>query len=93
MQKFIVTSEGKFRFGDVTLHKELLAPGETCIGGGVYEFDYVGSRMLLSGKSYDFGRVKWSMIDQLKLPSALRGLAIYYEDIPVEEFAGIEYEE
>lgn len=92
MQKFIVTGDGKLKFGDVTLHKNLLATGETCIGGGVYEFDYVGGRMLLSGKSYDFGRVKWSLVDRLMIPSGLRGLAIFYEDIPLEEFAEIVYD-
>lgn len=92
MQKFIVTGEGKLKFGNVTMHKDLLCWGETCIGGGVYEFDYVGNRMLLSGKSYDFGRVKWSMVDELKLPSGLRGLSIYYEGIPIEEFAQVSWE-
>lgn len=92
MQKFIVTGEGKFKFGDVNLHKELLAPGETCLGGGVYEFDYVNGRMLLSGKSYDFGRVKWSLVDKLIIPSGLRGLSIFYEDIPIDGFAEVIYE-
>lgn len=92
MQKFIVTSEGILKFGDVTMHKNLLGAGETCIGGGVYEFDYVAGRMLLSGKSYDFGRVKWSLVDKLRIPSGLRGLSIFYEDIPIEEFAAVVYE-
>lgn len=89
MQKFIVTGEGKLKFGDVTMHKDLLDRGETCIGGGVYEFDHVGGRMLLSGKSYDFGRVKWSFVDELLIPESLSGMSIFYEDIPIEEFAEI----
>ncbi len=92
MQKFIVTSEGRFKFGDVIMHKDLLDAGETCIGGGEYEFDHIGGRMLLSGKSYDFGRVKWSLIDKLKIPSGLCGLSIFYEDIPIEEFAETIYD-
>lgn len=91
MRKFVVTGDGVFRFGDVNLHKQLLAPGESCIGGGVYEWDYVGNRMLLSGKSYDFGRVKWSMVDTLLLPESLRGMEILYEDIPLRDFAPIAY--
>lgn len=92
MQKFIVTGEGKLKFGDVTMHRDLLDAGEMCIGGGVFEFDYVGGRMLLSGKSYDFGRVKWSMVDKLTIPSSLSGLSIYYEEIPIEEFANVNYD-
>jgi len=92
MQKFIVTSDGRFRYGDVRLHKNLLLPGEDCIGGGMYEFDYPGSRMLLWGESYDFGRVKWSWLDTLILPSALRGLRIEYEDLPLTDFVSLEFE-
>ena len=92
MQKFIVTSAGRFRFGNVGMHRDLLAPGEYCLGGGMYEFDHVGSRMLLYGKSYDFGRPKWADIDRLLLPSSLAGLAITYEDIPLQDFVGIDYE-
>lgn len=91
MQKFIVTSDGKLKFGDVHLHKQLLAPGESCIGGGVYEWDYVGNRMLLSGKSYDFGRVQWSLVDTLELPDSVRGMEILYEDIPLSQFATLQY--
>lgn len=91
MQKFIVTSDGRLKFGDVNMHKQLLAPGESCIGGGVYEFDYIGRRMLLSGKSYDFGRVQWGLVDTLLLPEILRGLDILYEDIPLAEFATVAY--
>lgn len=92
MQKFIVTGEGRLKFGNVSMHKDLLEIGETCIGGGIYEFDYVGCRMLLSGKSYDYGRVKWSLVDQLTLPSRLQGLSIFYEDIPIEDFAKVSYD-
>lgn len=91
MQKFIVTADDKFKFGDVNLHKQLLSPGESCIGGGMYEWDYVGNRMLLSGKSYDFGRVKWAYIDTLALPECLRGMDVLYESIPLSDFAAITY--
>lgn len=74
------------------MHKQLLAPGEACIGGGMYEWDHVRNRLLLSGKSYDFGRVKWSLIDTLQLPESLRGMDILYEDIPLSDFAAIAYD-
>lgn len=91
MNKFIVTSEGKFRFGDVNMHKDLLLPGEDCIGGGMYEFDYAGERMLLWGKSYDFGRVKWSFVDTLIIPENLQGLRIEYEDMLLSDLVEMRY--
>lgn len=60
--KFILTNTDRLRLGRVNLHKELLLPGEYCLGGGFYEFDYVGGRLLLSGKSYDFGRDRKSVV-------------------------------
>lgn len=92
MQKFIVTSDGRFKYGDVSMHRDLLSPGEQCIGGGMYEFDHVHNALLLSGKSYDFGRVKWGYLDSLSMPAALRGLDIFYEDLPISAFADIKYE-
>lgn len=86
MRKFIVTADGHFKFGDVNMHKDLLSAGEDCIGGGIYEFDYVGGRMLLSGKSYDFGRVQWYSVDTLYLPESLRGLTLEYCDLPITDF-------
>lgn len=88
MRKFIITSEGDFRFGDVRMHKDLLQGFDVCKGGGSYEFDYVSNRLLLSGRSYDFGEPQWDYIDVLKVPEVLRGLAILYEnhalDVPIE---------
>lgn len=86
MRKFIVTADGIFKFGDVNMHKDLLSPEEACIGGGEYEFNYVDSRMSLSGKSYDFGRVKWSLIDRLLIPESLSGLDLYYCGLPITDF-------
>lgn len=91
MNKFIVTSDGRFRFGDVRLHKQLLQPGEECIGGGMYEFDYTGSRMLLWGESYDFGRVKWSWLETLTLPTSLEGMSIEYEGLPLSDFVPLRH--
>lgn len=87
--KFIVTGEGRLRLGNVALHRDLLRPGESCIGGGMYEFDYVNMRLLLSGRSYDYGRVKWSWIDHLVVDSSLSDISIYYEDLPITDFVPI----
>ncbi|MBO4944775.1 MAG: hypothetical protein J6C91_05920 [Muribaculaceae bacterium] len=76
--KFILTNTDRFRLGRVNLHRDLLKPGEHCLGGGFYEFDYVNGRILLSGKSYDYGRPKWHCFDQLYVPKAYEGLRLVY---------------
>ena len=91
MQKFIVLNTGEFRYGDVTMHRDLLRADEDCIGGGMYEFDWVNKSMLLSGRSYDYGRVKWDWIDELLLPSQLEGITVYYEDLPLTDFVKVRY--
>ena len=48
--------DGYFRLGMVNQHKHLLKPGDQCIGGGYYHFDFVSNRILLDRESYDFGR-------------------------------------
>lgn len=91
MQKFIITQNGVFRYGNVRMHKDLLEPGDMCYGGGFYEFDYVSNRLLLSGRSYDFGKPKWNYLDVLKVPAVFRGMTILYEDEPVGDLVQIEY--
>ena len=78
--KFIITSGGHLRLGMVTLHRDLLMPHEDCLGGGFYEFDYAGNRLLLSGKSFDYGPPRWGKIDVLLVPEAMSGLTIIYRD-------------
>lgn len=78
--KFIITSGGHLRLGMVTLHRDLLMGHEDCLGGGFYEFDYVGNRLLLSGKSYDYGPPRWSKVTTLWVPEAFRGVSIIYRD-------------
>ena len=34
LPKFIITMDGYFRLGMVNQHKDLLLPGDQCIGGG-----------------------------------------------------------
>ena len=96
--KFIITLDGVLRLGMVNLHKDLLQPGDHCIGGGYYRFDYIANCLLLDRASYDYGTPKWHLLDTLKVPSVYRGLCIvysyddsYHEDILVSDELQIEY--
>lgn len=84
--KFIITADGFLRLGMVNMHKDLLLPGDECIGGGYYQFDYVSNRLILDRKSYDYGKPKWHWLDILKVPSVYRGLQIVYIYDDGEEF-------
>lgn len=78
LPKFIITTDGHLRLGMVNQHKDLLKPGDQCIGGGYYQFDWTANRLLLDRASYDFGRPRWHLLDRLKVPVAYRGLSIIY---------------
>ena len=41
LPKFIITMDGYIRLGMGDQHKHLLKPGDQCIGGGYYTFDFV----------------------------------------------------
>lgn len=91
-------SVATFRLGMVNQHKDLLKPGEQCIGGGYYHFDYTANRILLDRESYDFGRPRWHLLDTLRVPSVYRGLRLVYayddnfhDDFNVSEELNIEY--
>lgn len=99
LPKFIITMDGHLRLGMVNQHRDLLRPGDECIGGGYYTFDYVSNRVILDRSSYDFGRPQWHLLDALRVPSAYRGLQIVYKyddgfhnDFRVSEELRIEYE-
>ncbi len=79
--KFILTKDGTLRFGMVNLHEDLLQVGDRCLGGGYYEIDPMGYRLLLDRESYDFGPPRWDMVDSLRLPSDYRGLKVIYRHI------------
>ena len=79
LPKFIITLDGYFRLGMVSQHMDLLKPGDQCIGGGYYAFDFVSNRIILDRESYDFGRPKWHLVDTLKVPSTYRGLRLVYK--------------
>ena len=79
LPKFIITMDGHFRLGMVSQHKDLLKPGDQCIGGGYYRFDFISNRIVLDRESYDFGKPKWHLLDTLIVPSAYRMLRLVYE--------------
>ena len=109
LPKFIITMErlrvgerssgiGVLRLGMVNQHKDLLKPGDQCIGGGYYTFDFVSNRIILDRSSYDFGRPRWHLLESLKVPSTYRGLRLIYkyedcfhDDFIVSEELSIEY--
>ena len=78
LPKFIITMDGHLRMGMVSQHKDLLKPGDQCIGGGYYYIDYTTNRILLDRASYDFGKPKWHLLDTLIVPAAYRGMRMVY---------------
>lgn len=96
--KFILTLDGYLRIGNVNMHKDLLLPNDTCIGGGYWEIDYVSHRLMLSGRSYDYGKPKWNFVEgKLFVPRDYNGLLIEYQgdsmidDVNVSEEYEISY--
>lgn len=97
-KKFIITRAGYLRLGSVNMHRDLLLPGDKCLGGGMWDIDYVDNCLALSGRSYDFGAPRWDEITTLYVPSAYRSMGITYDGKPIGEieFAAIKvkyYEE
>jgi len=80
--------DGYFRLGMVNQHKDLLKPGDSCLGGGYYHFDYTSNRIVLDRSSYDFGKPKWHLLEVLKVPSVY-----FYDDreFDVSQELQIEY--
>ena len=98
LPKFIITMDGYFRLGMVNQHKHLLKPGDQCIGGGYYFFDFISNRITLDRESYDFGRPRWHLLDTLRVPSTYRGMSLIYkyddgfhDDFNISEELKIEY--
>lgn len=82
--KFVVTGEGYVRLGDVRLHRELLWPGDYCLGGGFYRFDYVNRLVVLDRESYDYGRPQWSKLAEarirLRISNEYEGFRFVWEE-------------
>ena len=98
LPKFILTMDGRLRLGMVSLHSELVNQGEDCIGGGLYDLDYLSWCLILYRQSHDYGCPRWHLVDTLHVPEAYRGWRIryvfddgYHEDFPVSEKLPIEY--
>ena len=97
--KFILTTNGTLRLGLVKRHTELIKPGERCIGGGFYELDHIGHRLLLNGASSEYGEPAWERIDKLILSPYYQGLEIIYtswdkwkEPLNISETKEVAYE-
>ena len=80
--KFIITLDGELKFGNVFLHRELLPHGHTtCHGGGLWKVDNHHGRVLLYGRSFDFGLPDFEFvrrIDRSEPPGSL-GYPIFYQ--------------
>ena len=46
LPKFIITMDGYFRLGMVNQHKDLLKPGDSCLGGGIVASNWFISMMM-----------------------------------------------
>ena len=78
-QKFIITLEGRIRLGLVHMHKDLIQENDHCIGGGYYQVDAIGGKLMLDRRSLDYGEPRWHYIDVLCVPKDYQGLQIVYE--------------
>ena len=88
--KFILTLDGYIRLGYVRMHKDLLLPGDVCIGGGFWEVDHISHRLILSGKSYDYVKPQWTFVTgKLFVPKDYRGLRIEYNGDSIMDDAAI----
>ena len=89
--KFIITSKGAFRLGDVRMHRDLLLPGDQCLGGGYYQFDYVNQQLVLEGASYDYGSPQWSRLKReglkLQVSREYEGFDLVYRPTSRQEEA------
>ena len=90
--------DGYFRLGMVQMHSDLLEPGDQCIGGGYYHFDYVSNTIWLDKSSYDLDKPLWHLIETIKVPATYRGMKLVYryddnfhDDFNVSDELNVEY--
>lgn len=80
--KFIITLDGEIKFGNVYLHRELLPRGHaTCHGGGLWRIDNQAGRVILYGRSFDFGLPDFEFArrtNRNELPGSL-GYPMFYQ--------------
>ena len=86
--KFIITLDGEIKFGKVWLHKDLLPKGHTtCHGGGFWSIDNQNGRIILNGRSFDFGLPDFDFatsINEYEYPCSL-GYPMFYKRIFADE--------
>lgn len=79
--KFIITLDGELKFGNVYLHKDLIPYGEdSCHGGGLWRIDNQNGRIILYGRSFDFGLPQFEYYKKCRkadFPLSL-GYPVYY---------------
>lgn len=86
-KKFLLTSHGHLRIGVVHMHRDLLQLGDHPMGGGFWDIDYTANRLVLSGRSFDFGEPQWGVVSTLHVPQAYRSMTIVYNgDTPSHNF-------
>ena len=91
--KFVLTLSGHLRIGSVMMHKDLLLPDDTCVGGGFWEVDPIAMKLLLSGRSYDYGKPRWSFVTgKLYVPKDYRGLRIEYNGDSLMDYVDVSSE-
>lgn len=76
--KFIISQNGRLRFGAVGRHKDLLLQNENnCHGGGHYLYEK--EQISLFGYSYDFGEPQFEfLIDIENIDMDFRKTIVYY---------------
>lgn len=66
MNKYVIVKEKDnrivMRYANTDYHKGMVGKNETCIGGGMFDFDDDGKEMKLWGKSDDFGAPDFAKI-------------------------------
>lgn len=80
--KFIITQGGELKFGNVFLHRELLPKGDdTCHGGGLWKVDNQNGRVILFGRSFDFGLPDFEYVTWVNrcVPPGSLGYPMFYQ--------------
>ena len=82
--KFVITSKGYLRMGDVKLHRDLSWPDDRCLGGGLSRFDYGPTQAILDRESYGSARPQWSKLaaagTRLRVPKEYEGFAFVWQE-------------
>lgn len=82
-QKFIITGDiktgkGYLRLGEVGQHAELRIGYEKIWGGGFWEIDHAARKVILSGRSGDFGAPLFGYLK--RMDRELKGYTVLYQE-------------